>query len=244
MNACQTIYYILIVLTAQSCYCTLLDSQRNLELPPVMLNSYYVGQSAMSSSIYDAEVKLIKLNLVDACNTCYNENITANCSSALINQQAFKIDHNETFVVPFATSLEIDTWTRCFDVPSLKVIADQAPDYVKGIVVINQCDYISSLNLEFEHSIPVYNAANSSSFRNGQITSLPRHRDTTELQIVPPMCEETPPQPHVDNDLSGPWINSPSNVLDGNTRTFWRATNMKVRFHERANLKLFQIMQH
>ena len=81
-------------------------------------------------------------------------------------------------------------------------------------------------NLEFEHSIPVYNAANSSSFRNGQITSLPRHRDTTELQIVPPMCEETPPQPHVDNDLSGPWINSPSNVLDGNTRTFWRASTM------------------
>ena len=75
MNNCQTIYSILIVLTAQSCYCTLLDSQRNLELPPVMLNSYYVGQSAMYSSIYDAEVKLIKLNLVDACKNCYNENI-------------------------------------------------------------------------------------------------------------------------------------------------------------------------
>lgn len=215
----------LIILILQSCYCVSVDYQRNFALPPVMLSPYFVGQSTTTSSVGTDEVRLINLDLADACKNC-NESININCSNAVNNRQAFEIDHNESFVVPFARAEDIDMWTRCFNISSLNVIIEQAPEFIKGIVLINQCDFTSSLDLEFEYSIPIYNAANSASFQKGQITTLPRHRDSAEVQILPPACDDIPPQPHAIDALSGPWINPPSYVLDGNTQTYWKSTSM------------------
>ena len=104
MEAIQMIQLIMGVLII---YQTCAEYQRSLELPAVMLGTNPAGQSTGITNYVETQVKLIEIDVIDSCKSCNN----TNCTDAVVNRQAFKIHHNESFVVPFASE-ESRAYTR------------------------------------------------------------------------------------------------------------------------------------